>query len=237
MNITEYWSNFFGIEPRTFDVTGLHSVPHSALEDYWGVWIFKRKDSVIVSSHEKFLPTCNDLLSDADPSSICDSEVAARLFAPYLEQIIGPAYHGSLESGDFTPMDVSDGREISFDEVAVLNDGLDPTGWDWSGCGEVKEHYFGIFQNGNLAAASNHSIKDKAVAFPGIFTHPNYRGLGLAKLALTLAFQHSLKAGLQMDYQTLCSNVASIKAAESLGVKEFAQHVAIRLKEEDNNLF
>ena len=37
-----------------------------------------------------------------------------------------------------------------------------------------------------------------------------------------------------MDYQTLCSNVGAIKAAESLGVKEFAQHVALRLKAEDN---
>ena len=128
--------------------------------------------------------------------------------------MIGPVYHGSLEATDFVPVSLLDGREISFTEANALNDGLDPTGWDWSGCGKEKEHYFGVFQDGTLAAVSNYSIRDDVMAFPGIFTHPNFRGCGLAKSALTLAFGHSLQTGLLMDYQTLFSKLRIFRKQE-----------------------
>ncbi len=227
---TKYWSKFFGIDSSIFSQPGSHFFPHSALGDYRGVWIFKRNESLVISCPNDFLPTCESLLNEVAPANLFDLEILKKCFASNIETIIGPAYHGALEKKDFKPLKVSDGREISFQEAEVLNDGSDPRGWEWSGCGKEKSHYFGIFQDNVLVSVSNYSIKDGVLAFPGIYTRPASRGLGLSKPALSLAFQHLLEAGLIMDYQTLSSNIGAIKSAESLGVKKFAQHIAIRLK-------
>ena len=232
MNITQYWASFFNVAEDRFEKSGIELVPHASLGDYWGIWIFSRNDSVVISSPDSFLPNCEALLATNKTEDLKDIVTISKLFEPHAEQVIGPAYHGSLSSEDFLPFEDPDSREISFEEAQEANDGEDPTGWDWSGCGDQKEHYFGVFRNGKLGAVSNYSIKEDLVAFPGVYTNAEFRGEGLSKFALSSAFKHSLDAGLIMDYQTLCSNVGAIKAAERLGVKEFSRHIAIRLKAE-----
>ena len=230
MTITDYWSKFFGIDAQDFEKPGIHIVPHASLGDYWGVWMFTRHDTVIISSPDSFIATCNTLLSGIDPTCFRDIMGVSTCFNPYTETIIGPAYHGSLEADSFKSADISLCREITFQEACTLDDDTDPIGWGWSGCGKPRQHYFGAFQNSTLVAASNYVIKDTILAFPGVFVHPAHRGQGLARSVLSIALQHSLAAGLLLDYQTLCENVGAIKAAESLGVRPFAQHSAIRLK-------
>lgn len=230
MNIARYWSKFFNVDDDIFEKSGIKIVQHASLGDYWGVWVFSRNNSVVVSSPGSFLPTCETLLASIKPEDLCDIGITSKLFESHTERVIGPAFHGSLLPEDFVPFEDPDGQEISFEKAQEVNDGKDVTGWEWSGCGEHKQHYFGIFRKGKLAVVSNYSIKEDLVAFPGVYTRVEFRGQGLSKFALSLAFKHLLDGGLLVDYQTLYSNAGAIKAAERLGVKEFSRHIAIRLR-------
>jgi GNAT superfamily N-acetyltransferase len=230
MTPDEHWSLFLGVSSERLRLPGVYVVSHAGLGDYWGAWIFYRGESVIVSVPESLTLEYRQRLSKRVFENDNHIENIVGVFDPRKERIVGPAYHGSLQAKDFVPCERPDVCEISFGDATTLSDTGDDVGWESSDSHEGK-FYFGAFLDSQLVAMSNYRSVDGKIESPGIYTLPVYRGQGYGKKVLCASLEHGIKAGLTlMDYQTLCSNHGAIGAAESLGVRPFAKHVAIRFK-------
>jgi ribosomal protein S18 acetylase RimI-like enzyme len=230
MTPEEHWSLFLGIPSDRLRLSGVHVVPHAGLGDYWGAWIFYRDESVIVSVPESLTLEYRDRLLELAFENHDHIGNILEVFDSRKEKIVGPAFHGSLQAKDFVPCERPDVCEISFGDATKLSDTGDDVGWESSDSHEGK-FYFVAFLDNQLVAMSNYRSVDGKIESPGIYTLPVYRGQGYAKKVLCASLEHGIKAGLTlMDYQTLCSNHGAIGAAESLGVRSFAKHVAIRFK-------
>jgi len=67
---------------------------------------------------------------------------------------------------------------------------------------------------------------------PGILTHRAYRGRGWATATTSAVVERALRGGKMLLYQTLESNIPSIRIAQRLGYEQYARHVAVRLRVE-----
>ena len=74
--------------------------------------------------------------------------------------------------------------------------------------------------------------KDDCPHFRGhtsVVTHPAFRGCGFGRSAVAHVAQRAIEAGLVAQYRTLQANTPSVRIAESLGFRQYAASVAVRL--------
>jgi GNAT superfamily N-acetyltransferase len=233
MTPEEYWADFLGVSIRSLNAAGVQLIPHSGLQGYWGSWLFYRDGCCKVSVPQSLHAEYRERLSPLIENNRTDIDSLRAMFDERAQQSIGPAYHGSLRKVDFSPCNHSTVCQISFEEALPLSESGDKPGWTDSDPQNAK-YYFGAFVGSSLVAISNYRPHRGLIESPGLYTHPDYRGQGYGKCVLSAALAHGIDAGLTLiDYQTLCSNHAAIKAAESLGVRPFAGHLAIRFKAEN----
>jgi GNAT superfamily N-acetyltransferase len=232
MSPDEYWSRFLGVSLGDLQGLGIRVVPHAALGDYWGLWIFNSRSSVIISTPQSLVSEVEIRLS-ALPSGCSDGNTdILSVLSPLIGSMIGPAYHGALQPEAFCPSREYRAVEISFDTAMGLSETGDPEGWEHSDSVPEKR-FFGAFVDDGLAAIATYRSQQGMIDSPGMYTHPDFRGRGLGKATLSACLEHGLQAGLVLsDFQTLCTNRGAIRAAESLGIREYARHTAIRLKSE-----
>lgn len=227
--VDEYWASFFGLSVADFMKHGTRVVPHAGLEGYEGVWLFRRGLSRIISVPPRLVEHLSAAFHPRR-GNLADADFVASL-GGQVEKVIGPAYQGCLEATEFHPV-VSRARLLSEADDTALRElaaACDAEEWEHSDIQIGHPPIFGVYTDGHLAAASTYRMETKGVAMPGIITHPHYRGQGYGKAVLSAATKHGLGQGQLMLYQTLISNMSAISAAEKLGYKQYATHLAVRL--------
>ncbi len=228
--VDEFWSSFFGLNLAEWQQDNLKIVPHAALGDYSGAWLFRREESLIISAPQSCIAVLTGALQHR--SCVADEDVLA-LFGDAVETVIGPAYHGYLDEGHFQPvtsatrlLTARDGAALQELEQACLEQE-----WQHAGISEAQQPVFGLYSRSKLVAAANYQMWAHDVATPGLVVHPDHRGRGYGKAVLSAAAQHALQDGFLVLYQTLMSNVAAQAVAQSLGFQQYATHVAVRLRD------
>lgn len=229
--IDEYWASFFGLSTADFIKEGLKVVPHAELHDYQGAWLFRRGASTIISVPPGWVEKIEMHVRRRSQDTLTDRDFIA-LFGEGVEKVIGPAYQGYLQEADFRPV-ASSARLLSAADDTALQElaaACDAGEWDHSGIQVGQHPNFGVFSGDCLVATANYVVQKDTAAWPGIITHPGYRGRGCGKAVLSAAVEHGLSKGLLLLYQTLAANGASIAVAENLGYRQYAAHLAVRLR-------
>ncbi len=226
--IDAFWASFFGLSLVEFVKPGLSIVPHARLHGYSGAWLFRRDSSLIVSTPPAWVAPLRAALNTA--SAVTDLELMA-LFGGAVERTIGPAYQGHLEPRAFRPAGLPV-RLLSADDDALsdLAAACETTEWEHSAIHAGGAPIFGCFVGGRLVAVSNYRMEARDAALPGVIVHPHARGRGYGKAVLSAASEHALESGFLVLYQTLLSNKPAVAAAESLGYRQYAVHLAVRLR-------
>jgi predicted GNAT family acetyltransferase len=67
---------------------------------------------------------------------------------------------------------------------------------------------------------------------PCVLTHPKFRGRGCGTAVVSAVVAAALEEGKLLLYQTLEANRGAVKIAVRLGYRQYARHVAVRLKRE-----
>lgn len=221
-----YWSAFFGLSTSEFLNTEPKVVPHAGLQGYSGAWLFRHGDSFLISVPPEYVEhvraSLNDDLTDED---------FIGLFGGSAKKVIGPAYQGYLEPGEFRPSSIP-ARVLSADDsvaLKTLEEACSPDDWSHGGMDTAPDPVFGTFQDGQLVAGANNEMWTPNIASPGIVTHPNFRGRGFGTAVLSAACEYGLGLGHLMLYQTLEENSGAVRAAEGIGYQKFATHLAVRL--------
>lgn len=230
-DIDEHWAAFFGLSVVEFTMPELKVVPHAQLQGYRGAWLFQRGSSLIVSVPPDLVERIDGELQRQSPGTITEQDFVA-LFGEEVDKVIGPAYQGYLEEPDFCPATGSARLLLPVDdnELRRLAAACDAEEWEHSDVQIGQHPLFGSFSGSHLVAVANYRMETRVAAMPGIITHPDYRGQGHGKAALSSAVEHGLSKGFLMLYQTLVLNKPAVAIAESLGYKQYATHLAVRLR-------
>jgi ribosomal protein S18 acetylase RimI-like enzyme len=231
MKIDEYWASFFGLSVTDFMKSKAKVVPHAQLQGYQGAWLFRRGASFVISAPPDLVEKIKKEVQHPSETTLADQTFVA-LFGDRVDKVIGPAYQGYLEEPDFLSVASSARLLSSADDNALheLAADCDVEDWEHSDIQIGQHSNFGIFVGSRLVAVANYQVQEETVAMPGIITHPAYRGQGFGKAVLSAAIEHGLSNGFLMLYQTRVANRPALTAAESLGYKQYATHLAVRLR-------
>lgn len=234
-NLEKFWFEFLGCEPTDLKIQKTFVCSHGTLKGYNGVFFFNKDEGSIVSAPAQMMHEIRSKIPWQGISSVAKIE---SIFKNKIERIVGPAWIGQITLDQFISYHGEETRVLTSQDNEALRDFL-------QGSSEIEIQYSGIaiddnskvghFIDGKVAAVACYSIKENILAHIGVLTHPSYRGQGLSKHVVSKITEMALSTGLGIQYQTLQTNIAAIKAAQSIGFSQYAETIAVRLKENCEN--
>ena len=232
-----FWASFFGLPPADFLAAGVQVVPHHELKGYEGAWLFRRNgvSSCIISVPPRLVEPVRTAVASRNAEDLFCRETATGLFGSQGARVIGPAYQGFVEEENFLPA-AGRARALGSQDAAALRRLADACGqeaWDDAGIAPGQPNTFGCFAGAGeeeLAAVARFRVTEQeaAAAWIGVVTHPEHRGKGYGRTAVSVATEQGLRRSLLLLYQTLLANAPSVALASRLGYRQYATHFAVR---------
>ena len=231
-----FWAEHLGVQPSDWSVPGVSVNAHVGLKGYRGVWFFMRRDRLVVSAPDGWVPHISQYLANASQYNNLPEEAALReLFGSDFERCIGPAFQGALTPECFRPFKSRSVRQPTAGDlqaISVFRAACAEHGGVDSGMDDATFFQAAYFHSGRVAALSGYRPWNDLFGDPCVLTHPEYRGRGWGTAVVSMTVELALAEGKVLLYQTLESNTAAVKLAQRLGYERYAQHIAVRLKAE-----
>jgi GNAT superfamily N-acetyltransferase len=223
---SKFWSEFFGCDETLLWSRPCHVVQHSeSLASYSGILGIFCGSAGTVS----FPKDCGDELRRLLP----ESDLSAARFADAYESaglaVVGPAYLGYARQ---VPAVLHVARVLTSDDrdsIADLQANCTATEWEHGGSEIGVTPMFGAFVGDELVAVAGYETWGGALAHISVVVGPAHRSKGYGRSVVSTCAAAALDAGLLAQYRTLRSNEASMRVADALGFKPFADTVAVRI--------
>lgn len=229
--LEEYWFDDLGCSESDLESGKTKIFAHGAMEGYSGVLFFSSNNSTIISAPKYLIEELKKNIFNIDSFISFETNFISRILGDKLDRIIGPAFIGKIDNKSFAPIYDPNTRVLGSTDwtlVETLLQTCTPIEIDHSSI-EKNQPMVGVFIGSALVGVAGYEILEGKVAHIGILTDPNYRGQGIAKKALSKITEMALATNLGVQYQTLDSNIASVKCAERLGFSRFATTIAARI--------
>ncbi len=229
--VDQYWSTFFGYDLTTLLEGQAAVVPHAGLAGYHGVMLFQRDRSLLVSVPRQLVNSSIASRLEQIGLGAMDRGRLRELLGGQVEEIVGPAFVGYLDSScrrlpprlAARPLGPNDPNAIR-----ELREALTEVEWEHGGCRNSTAKLVGVFVEGRLACLSSYEVWGERIAHVSVVTHPSHRGRGCGKTAVSRLVEIILDQGLVPQYRTLESNAPSMRIAKSLGFQPYARTIAVR---------
>jgi GNAT superfamily N-acetyltransferase len=210
------------------------SVVHNGpdLANYRGVTVFFRPPACVLAVPADWYEPVASRIGRRPPAEVFDVMLLRQVFGAAVDQVIGPAWLGYADAGDFRPVPTMGTRLLGDQDLAALERlaaACGPVAWEHSGIDPARPPVFGCFDGEVLAAAGMLERWGDRLLQVGIVTHPDYRGRGYGKAVVSAMTAHGLTTGGVVQYRTLQANLPSVGIAQALGFQRFAQTLAVRL--------
>jgi len=202
------------------------------LAGYRGVTVVFRPPACVLAVPHDWYELAAGRLGRRPAAAVFDIPLLREVFGSAVDQVIGPAWLGYADAGDFRPAPTMGTRLLTDQDLPALRrlaDACGPTAWAHGGIRPGSSPVFGCHAAGALAAAGMLEPWGARLLHVGIATHPAYRGRGYGKAVVSAMTAHGLAAGRVVQYRTLQANLASVGIARALGFQRFAQTLAVRL--------
>lgn len=205
-----------------------------SLREYCGIYCFYNGTTCIISAPTEYVSEIKLATTEFGPSEAFDAELLTRLSRAENYKIIGPAYQGYVDKSSFIEQQTHDVvdlvNEHHLDALEEFRLSCNETEWAHSDIELHRQPILARFYDGKIVAAGSWREESKDILSLGIISHPNHRGKGHGKAVVSALTSKGLKTDAIMHFQTLNSNRASVELARSLGYKELASTVAIRIQ-------
>ena len=158
--------------------------------------------------------------------------IQQNLFRDRISKLIGPAYQGFITQESLRTVTEPEAHLATAADSAALkklaSDCLKED-WEHSSIDFDDERIFVAKVGQAIVAAASVKRQDGIYPSLGFVTHSEHRGKGLGAAVASAAVADALANNKLVLWQTLSTNVSSIKVAERLGAKKFAESYAARL--------
>jgi GNAT superfamily N-acetyltransferase len=231
------WAAFFGLSPLALMRPGIHVVAHHELADYQGAWLFRHQAALCLSVQPELVSETRAVAAGRTLEDLFGETGIWALWKSRVQQIIGPAYQGYVESTAqlrhaphprVRPLGESDRTALQ-----QLADACEVEAWEHAAIALDEPHAFGCFADARLMAVARYRFGWEETAHIGVVTHPACRGQGYGRAVVGAATAEALAEGRIVLYQTLLANVPSVALATGLGFEQYATHLAVRLAPTD----
>jgi GNAT superfamily N-acetyltransferase len=202
------------------------------LAGYRGVTVMSRPPACVVAVPGDWYEPVAGRLGRRPAAAVFDVPLLREVFGPAVDRVIGPAWVGYADAGDFTPAPTMGTRPLTDRDRPALRrlaEACGPTAWEHGGIRPGSSPVFGCHAGGELAAAGKLEPWGPRLLHVGIVTHPAHRGRGYGKAVVSAMTAHGLAAGGVVQYRTLEANLPSVGIARALGFQRFARTLAVRL--------
>jgi GNAT superfamily N-acetyltransferase len=228
-----FWAEWFGVEATDLRSPGVSIVSHRGLQGYRGAWFFMHGGRLVVSAPDGWVERIRGALAGVAQHRALPTEAwLAELFGESLERLVGPAFQGALDAGNFRPFSSAQVRTLTSadaDAVAVFRSACGADGWSDAALDKALLFRMGYFDGSRLVALAGFRPWSASAGDPCVLTLPDYRGRGCAKAVVSRVLATALAREHVPLYQTLEANAAAVGVALSLGYERYANHVAVRL--------
>lgn len=232
VEICRYWASFFGRPVADLDRVGVRVVPHAELEEYRGLFCFRRDEAMLVSVPPDRVSHWQAQLAPLAPDELLDPGVMAQVVGVHDEQVIGPAVVSYADAETLRPFPAAGTRLLTvLDEAAhaALEVACDPTEWAHGGSEFALLPLAGRFVREQLVALAGYELWGEQIAHIAVITHPAHRGRGYGGEVVSLLAETVLARRMIAQYRTLRANTPSLRLGVSLSFVPFAETLAIRL--------
>jgi GNAT superfamily N-acetyltransferase len=231
--VLAYWAAHLGCDREQLARPGTSVVRNGPdLADYCGVTVMSRPPACVVAVPDDWYELAAGRLGPRAAAEVFDIPLLRGVFGSAVERVIGPAWLGYADAGDFTPAPTMGARPLTDRDLPALRrlaDACGPTAWEHGGIRPGSSPVFGCHVGDALAAAGMLQPWGPRLLHVGIVTHPAHRGRGYGKAVVSAMTAHGLAAGGVVQYRTLEANLASVGIARALGFRRFARTLAVRL--------
>ena len=232
--VDQHWMWMFGVEAAEF-ASPLTVIEHRSpfFENYKGAWIFEHKGCCIVTVPPPLRDEIVSKIATIPDSCRLTKDCARELFGDRMLHVIGPVYQGALEPDYFKPFTRHATRLLTSNDRGLLETLLsecDPADVEDSGVRMNSMPLHGCFVNCQLVSVAKEIDISPYAMQVGILSHPSFRGQGYGKAAVSAAVTAIFAQGKVVCYQTLSANATSVALATALGHRDYARHLAVRLR-------
>lgn len=231
--VLAFWATHLGCSREQLAQPGTSVVRNGPdLAGYRGVTVVFRPPACVVAVPHDWYEPAAGRLERRPAAAVFDIPLLREVFGPAVDRVIGPAWLGYADAGDFTPAPTMGTRLLTDRDLPALRrlaDACGPTAWAHSGIRPGSAPVFGCHAGGALAAAGMLEPWGPRLLHVGIVTHPAHRGRGYGKAVVSAMTAHGLAADGVVQYRTLEANLASVGIARALGFQRFARTLAVRL--------
>jgi RimJ/RimL family protein N-acetyltransferase len=189
-------------------------------------------DACVVTVPADWQDAARAALAPLPPTEAFDARRLAAVFGPAADRVVGPAWQGHVDAGGFAPVDPRGAWPLlaaDRADLSALAMACDAHEWEASTVDPDRPPVFGCVADGRLVAAGTLAPWRDRFWHVGIVTHPGYRGRGYGRAVVSAMTRYGLDHGWLLHYQTLLANAPSVAIARSLGYRQHAQTLAIRL--------
>jgi len=218
----EHWARRLGCRAEVLREPGIHVVP--ALRPN-ALYIVRVGDCAVACADAA---SASRLARVGSPDRLVDGEALDSVL-PSALRYVGPAFVGyaaAVRAPAEAPCRLPNAR---CPELDALRRAATAEEWEHAGLDDHVDPIFVALRNGVAAAAAGFEIVDEEVAHIGVLCDPARRGTGLARQVVAAAARQALAEGLTPQYQTLCSNGASMAVGRALGFERFATTMSVHL--------
>jgi GNAT superfamily N-acetyltransferase len=228
--VVEYWAGVFGITPADFVAKGTHVVPNAGkVVGREGAWIFRHGETYLISAPPRLVPEVQRKAGGLGADAMQSPDGIKYLFGDLPNRIVGPAYQGHIAADLFRPCSSPLVRTLVAEDQPALASLAALQEWQDSGLRRDDPNLYGYFSGGQLACVAGMIHWDQSTVNVGVITMPQHRRQGFGRAAVSAAVQAAISRGELVLYQTLAVNHGAVRLAESLGCRQYGQHVFVSL--------
>jgi hypothetical protein len=118
--VDRYWSSFLGCPPEALYTQQTLVVPHADLGDYQGLFLFLRKELLVVSVPARLLGALRLQAVQWSPTDVLPEAHLRHLVGETVERVVGPAFVGYTDRAVFQPVFTSGTRVLGAQDVPTF---------------------------------------------------------------------------------------------------------------------
>jgi GNAT superfamily N-acetyltransferase len=231
--VVAFWAAHLGCSEDQLGQPGTSVVRNGPdLASYRGATVLFRPPACVLAVPADWYEPVASRVGHRPPAEVFDVVLLRQVFGSAVDRVIGPAWLGYADGGDFRPAPTMGTRLLTDQDLPALRRlaaACGPSAWEHGGVDPGRPPVFGCFAGEVLAAAGKLERWGDRLLHVGIVTHPGHRGRGYGKAVVSAMTAHGLAAGGVVQYRTLQANLPSLGIARALGFQRFAQTLAVRL--------
>lgn len=223
--LDDYYAQLFRIDRRDLWHRVTARTHGRLLDGYEGHYIAWRGDG----AHASVPPSVDAAVQRSIESESVETLQAPEFWEEFAEaralRVIGPSTHAYL---DVDPGPVEGVVPVNEAALASLRLLVDAADWTESGWDDEPAHTFGVYEQGELVAASNLNSFLQQPRDIGVIVAPACRGRGLAQSVGRHAAGFAVRTTGFARWGAQHSNVASVAAARKLGFEPWCHQLGVR---------